>query len=118
MDYQIVKIAGKNLPLYFGFNALRKFCRNTGTSLSKLQTLGNDMTLDDALQLIVVGVEEGVRKAGTGEILTADELGDLLDSDMNGLSEALKVFGEQIGDNLGGEDTKGKYKKKGATKKK
>ncbi len=110
MDYQIVKIAGKNFPLYFGFNALRKFCRNTGTSLSKLQTLGEDMTLDDALQLIVVGLEEGVRKAGTGEIVTPDEMGDLLDEDMGGLSEALKVFGEQIGDNLGGE-------KKGAKKK-
>jgi hypothetical protein len=116
MDYQIVKIAGKNLPLYFGFNALRKFCRNTGTSLSKLQTLGNDMTLDDALQLIVVGVEEGVRKAGTGEFLTADELGDLLDEDMSGLEAALKIFGEQIGDNLGG-GKKG-TKKKASKKKK
>ena len=100
MEYELVKIADTTYPIYFGFNGLRKFCAVTGTSLQKLMNLGKDMTLDEALQLVLVGIEEGCRKSGKECTLTIDELGDMLDSDMTGLTRALEVFGEQMGHNI------------------
>jgi hypothetical protein len=100
MNYEIVEIANKKFPIFFGFNGLRKYCGKTGTSLNKLMTLGQDMTLDQALQLVLVGIEEGCRKSGQEFNLTIDELGDMLDVDMDGLSKALEIFGEQMGQNI------------------
>jgi hypothetical protein len=107
MTYEIVEIADKKFPIFFGFNGLRKYCGKTGTSLNKLMTLGQDMTLDQALQLVLVGIEEGCRKSGQEFNLTIDELGDMLDIDMDGLSRALEIFGEQMGQNV---DTPNKKK--------
>tara|TARA_R110002051_G_scaffold98296_2_gene168445 strand:+ start:5148 stop:5498 length:351 start_codon:yes stop_codon:yes gene_type:complete len=100
MEYELVKIADTTYPLYFGFNGLRKYCALTGTSLNKLMTLGEEMTLDQALHLVLVGIEEGCRKAGKECTLTIDQLGDMLDSDMTGLTRALEVFGRQMGHNI------------------
>ena len=101
MNYELVKLGGKNFPIFFGFNALRKYCGMTGTSLNKLMHLGQDMTLDQALKLVLVGIEEGCRKSEQEFNLTLDELGDMLDSDMTGLTRALEIFGEQMGHNMG-----------------
>tara|TARA_R110001583_G_scaffold41335_2_gene131601 strand:+ start:8047 stop:8403 length:357 start_codon:yes stop_codon:yes gene_type:complete len=118
MTYEIVKIASKNYPVFFGFNGLRKYCAATGTSLNKLMNLGQDMTLDQALQLVLVGIEEGCRKSSQDFDLTIDELSDLLDSDMGGLTRALEIFGEHMGHNIGGqEDTPKKKAKKKVVKK-
>ena len=115
MQYEIIELANKSYPIFFGFNGLRKYCALTGTSLNKLMTLGQDMTLDQALKLVLVGIEEGCRKSGQKFNLTIDELGDMLDSDMSGLTRALEVFGEQMGHNMampGNPKKKAKQKKK------
>ena len=116
MKYDIVEFAGKKYPIFFGFNGLRKYCGMTGTSLNKLMSLGQDMTLDDALKLVLIGLEEGGRKSGQGFDMTIDELGDLLDTDMTGLTRALEIFGEQMGQNVsqpkvGEQKAQGKNKK-------
>tara|TARA_R110000824_G_scaffold399046_1_gene603835 strand:- start:581 stop:931 length:351 start_codon:yes stop_codon:yes gene_type:complete len=100
MEYELVKIADTTYPIYFGFNGLRKYCAVTGTSLNQLMTLGEDMNLDQALQLVLVGIEEGSRKAGKDFTLTIDDLGDALDTDMGGLTRALEIFGKQMGHNV------------------
>ena len=100
MNYEIIELGGKNFPIFFGFNGLRKYCGLTGTSLSNLMNLGQDMTLDEALKLVLIGIEEGCRKADQEFILTIDELGDMLDTDLTGLTRALEIFGEQMGQNI------------------
>jgi hypothetical protein len=100
MNYELVEIAGKQFPIFFGFNGLRKYCGKTGTSLNKLMSLGQDMTLDQALTLVLVGIEEGCRKSSQDFNLTIDELSDMLDTDMSGLTKALEVFGQQMGHNM------------------
>ena len=100
MNYEIVTIAKKKYPIFFGFNGLRKYCALTGTSLNKLMSLGENITLDEALKLVLVGIEEGCRKSGQDFNLTIDELSDMLDTDMTGLSKALEIFGEQMGHNM------------------
>tara|TARA_R110000765_G_C18818136_1_gene595481 strand:+ start:481 stop:831 length:351 start_codon:yes stop_codon:yes gene_type:complete len=109
MNYEIIEMAGKKYPIFFGFNGLRKYCGITGTSLNQLMNLGQDMTLDEALKLVLVGIEEGSRKAEQEFNLSIDELGDMLDSDMTGLTRALEIFGEQMGQNI--EQPKGKKAK-------
>jgi|TARA_R100001594_G_scaffold27813_1_gene52792 hypothetical protein len=108
MNYEIIELDGKKFPIFFGFNGLRKYCRNTGTSLNKLMTLGQDITLDEALNLVLVGIDEGCRKSGEKFTLTIDDLGDMLDNDMEGLSRALEIFGEQMGQNVKQASDKGK----------
>jgi hypothetical protein len=112
MNYELIEIANKKYPIFFGFNGLRKYCAATGTSLNKLMNLGQDMTLDQALQLVLVGIEEGCRKSGQDFDLTIDELGDLLDVDMSGLTRALEIFGEHMGHNLGDQTAPAKKKVK------
>ena len=72
----------------------------TGTSLNKLMNLGQDMTLDQALKLVLVGIEEGCRKSGQKFELSIDDLSDMLDTDMSGLTTALEIFGQQMGHNM------------------
>ena len=55
--------------------------------------------------------EEGCRKSGKEFNLTIDELGDMLDTDMTGLTTALEIFGKQMGHNMQAPD-KGKKKAK------
>ena len=100
MNYEIIELGGKDFPIFFGFNGLRKYCGLTGTSLNSLMNLGQDMTLDEALKLVLVGIEEGCRKADQEFNLTIDELGDMLDTDMTGLTRALEIFGNQMGQNV------------------
>lgn len=115
MNYELVEIAGKQYPLFFGFNGLRKYCALTGTSLNKLMNLGQDMTLDQALKLVLIGIEEGCRKSGQTFNLNIDELSDMLDTDMSGLTTALEIFGKQMGQNM---NPPKESKKKGNAKKK
>ena len=115
MNYELVELGGKNYPIFFGFNGLRKYCGMTGTSLNKLMHLGQDMTLDQALKLVLIGIEEGCRKSGQEMKLDIDELGDMLDSDMGGLTRALEIFGKQMGHNMG--NAKPLTKKKVGSKK-
>ena len=118
MKYDIVSLGGKDLPMYFGFNALRKYCRATGTSLNKLATLGNDMSLDDIVELIYHGTEEGHRRASAEFKLSSDDIADMLDGDSQGMNSALELFADHMGNTFGKEDnTKGSVKGKKQTPK-
>ena len=110
MNYEIVKLGKKDLPMYYGFNALRKFCRKTGKSLNDLATLGNDMSLDDVVELIFHGTQEGHRRAGVDFTLTADDIGDACEGDSEGMQRCLELFGEHMGNTF--KDQEGKKEKK------
>ena len=97
MNYEIVTLGKKDLPIYFGFNALRKYCRSTGTSLQKLGQLGTDMSLDDIVELIYHGTQEGHRRAGVDFDLDSDGIADLLDGDQKGMAKAMELFAEHMG---------------------
>tara|TARA_R110000824_G_scaffold400323_1_gene607588 strand:+ start:218 stop:580 length:363 start_codon:yes stop_codon:yes gene_type:complete len=113
MNYEIVKLGKKDLPIYFGFNALRKYCRATGTSLQKLGTLGTEMSLDDIVELIFHGTQEGHRRAGVDFNMSSDDIADLLDGDQNGMQKAMELFAEHMGLTFGtGDDEKKETKKK------
>ena len=96
-NYTFVELGGKKYPIKFGFNALRKYSMNTGTTLNELNKLGADMNLNDALILIHCGIEDGYRAAKQKCELSVDNLADLMDGDMEGITRCMEVLTQMMG---------------------
>ena len=62
--FEVVILNGQDYSIRFGMNALRIYCKRTNTSLQDLDKLGQDISLDDACQLILAGLQDGARVAG------------------------------------------------------
>lgn len=77
IDY--IHIGGENRPVKFGMNALRLFCKATGMKIADLAKLGDDMSLDDAIQLAFCGLRDGARKEGVKFTCTVDDVADWMD---------------------------------------
>tara|TARA_R110000744_G_scaffold139964_3_gene251124 strand:- start:2443 stop:2784 length:342 start_codon:yes stop_codon:yes gene_type:complete len=99
MKYTFVEIAEKKYPIKFGFNALRKYGIKTNTSLSDLDKIGENMMLDNALTLILCGLEDGYRAAKQKCDLDIEMLSDLIDEDFNAIEKCMNVLAEQMGGN-------------------
>lgn len=95
--YEYVEINGVKRPVKFGFNALRKFSKLTGTSIADMEQLGNNMTFDTAIHLIYCGLMDGCRASKEEFDYTIDDLGDDLDGDMSAIERCMTLFGEQMG---------------------
>ena len=96
-NYTFVELGGEKYPIKFGFNALRKYSKKTGTTLAQLNNLGADMSLDGALILIHCGIEDGYRAAKQECKLTIDDLADKMDGDMEGISRCMEILAEMMG---------------------
>ena len=94
--FEVVILNGKDYPIRFGMNALRIYCKRTKTSLQDLDKLGQDISLDDACQLILAGLQDGARVAGKDFDLTIEDIADILDEDFEALQKCFDVFGEQF----------------------
>ena len=94
--YEVVILNGKDYPIRFGMNALRIYCKRTNTSLQDLDKLGEGISLDDACQLILSGLQDGARVAGKDFDLTVESIADILDEDFEALQKCFDVFGEQF----------------------
>ena len=97
MNYTFIEINNKKYPIKFGFNALRKYSSKTNTTLQDLDKLGNNMTLDNALNLIYCGIEDGYRAAKQECKITIDDLADLIDNDYDSIAKAMEILAEQMG---------------------
>ena len=94
--YEIVILNGQDYPIRFGMNALRIYCKRTNRSLQDLDKLGQDMGLDDAIELILAGLQDGARVAGKDFDLTIEGIADILDEDFDALQKCFNVFSEQF----------------------
>lgn len=79
MKPRYITLAGIERPLYFGFNALFRFEKQTGVPFSKVATLFEDITLETLRTMLAIGLEEGARREGVAYDLTLDQLTDALD---------------------------------------
>lgn len=86
----------RKVPVRFGFNALREFSKMTGTTLSQLENLGEDMTLDQAVTLMFCGFKDGARKAKLPFKYTVDDVADWIDEDQDLIEKVFKVFEDQF----------------------
>lgn len=94
--YELIEINKKQMPIRYGMNALRIFCKATNKSLNDLSNLGLSMSLDDSCELILAGLKDGHRKAGKELNLSVEDISDFLDDDMDLLARAMDIFGSQF----------------------
>ena len=94
--FEVVILNKKDFPIRFGMNALRIYCKKTNTSLQDLDKLGQDISLDNACQLILAGLQDGARVAGKDFDLTVEDIADILDDDMEALQKCFDVFADQF----------------------
>jgi len=93
---EFIEVNGKRYPVRFGFNALREFTAVTGTTLSQLQNLQENITLDHAIKLVWCGFKDGARKEKMPFSLLVDDIADLLDEDNSILEKAFDTFNKQF----------------------
>tara|TARA_R110001606_G_scaffold68796_4_gene157132 strand:- start:5151 stop:5486 length:336 start_codon:yes stop_codon:yes gene_type:complete len=110
MKYTFVEIAKTKIPIKFGFNSLRKYSARTNTSLNDFNKIAVNMSLDQALQLILCGIEDGYRSAKQECIYNIDTLSDLIDEDHDAISKCMDIFADHMGGN--NDKKKGKVKAK------
>ena len=113
--YELIEINKQQLPIRFGMNALRLFCKETKTSLNEFATLANDLDLDKACILILCGLKDGARKSGQPCALTVDDIADILDDDFGILETAMGYLRDSFdtpasGNSKGGKSTPKKKK--------
>lgn len=105
----IITTGGKEYYIRFGFNALRIFSNENNMSLTDMDKLGQEISLQQTLSLIHVGFREGHRKMKLPFELTIDDVADLLDDDPTLMQRSLQIFQEHIG-NFAPQGSKGKKK--------
>jgi hypothetical protein len=91
-----VIIAGKDYPVKYGFAALRAFSDATGTTLGALGTLGESMTITQAIALVWAGLKDGARVTKIDFTLDIDDVADLLDEDEKAMEKVLAVFSDSL----------------------
>jgi len=114
MKYETIKIGSKELPIKFGFAALRNYSNLTGTTLADLDKIGVNMTLDSALTLMYCGVKDGYRATKKEFNLEIDDIADLLDGNIDCLENVFEVLARQMS---GGNEGKQAAKRAPKTKK-
>lgn len=87
-----IKIGGEERPVKFGFAALMQFTDTTGYTLAQLDTLGDSLTLSQAIELVRAGLKQGARVEGEKFNATPEEVADWLDDSPGALEEVLEVF--------------------------
>lgn len=109
MKYTFVTISDKKIPIKFGFNSLRKYSARTKTSLNDFNKIADNMSLDQALQLILCGIEDGFRSAKQECEYDIDTLSDLIDEDHDAIAKCMEILADHMGSN---KKSKGKVKAK------
>ena len=115
--FEVVILNGNDYPIRFGMNALRIYCKKTNTSLQDLDKLGQDISLDDACQLILAGLQDGARVAGKDFDLTIEYIADILDEDFEAMQKCFDIFGEQFSAKFNDEGNEKEAKKTPQNKK-
>jgi len=91
-----VNIGGEERPVKFGFAALMQFTDATNYTLAQLDSIGDSLTLSQAIELIKAGLKQGARVEGEKFNATSEEIADWLDESPEALEQVLAVFTESF----------------------
>jgi len=96
MDY--IKFGGESRPVKYGWNALSMFSKLTGAGFQDLAMFETNMTFDQVLALVYVGLHEGARADKVKFDLTIEDIGDFLDDEdfEKKIDEFINVFTDQM----------------------
>ena len=99
-----MKVGSKELNPKLKISVIGRYASSRGISLSRIDKLLRDMTMDDLVGLFVFACE------ASGETVTMDEVYDEIDNRNESLAEIANMISEQLG---GGEQKPGQPGKKG-----
>lgn len=93
VDY--VNIGGQERPIKFGMNALRIYCIETGTKISELGEISDNLDIDKAIRLVLCGLKDGARYVKEPFSFTIEDVSDWLDED-GLLQKVFDIYGRQF----------------------
>jgi len=67
-------------------------------SMNELESIGNNMSLTNAVSLIWCGLKHGARSEKKEFGMAIEDVADLLDDDMKAMEKVLAVFAESFGE--------------------
>ena len=114
MTYEFIESNGTKYPVRYGFWALSNFCKLANLTLAELNTLGSNMTMEQAIALVYAGLQDGHRKANLSFSLDPAVVADLLDEDGDLLKKCVSIFSDHQGKPLkknNRKETKGRVRK-------
>ena len=112
VDKKTIGIGGEMRPIHYGFAALGEWCDMTNTPLQELGTLGQNISLSAAIQLIYCGLKHGARRTKESFNFTDDDVADWIDDEgMDVFNEDMEIFSSSLAKMNPGEKKK-KDKKK------
>lgn len=88
----IIESAGQKLPFSFGMSASARFCESEGLDISDLPSIGQNLTLIRALNLVWHGLADGHRREKKEFTMTVDDVGDMMDEDPDFLQKCLDAL--------------------------
>tara|TARA_R100000664_G_scaffold16331_1_gene25096 strand:- start:14809 stop:15153 length:345 start_codon:yes stop_codon:yes gene_type:complete len=84
-------------PIHYGFAALGEWCDMTGTSLEDLGSIGKNLGLTAAIQLIYCGLKHGARRNKEDFNYTHYDVGDWIDDEgMEVFNECMEIFSDSL----------------------
>jgi hypothetical protein len=93
VDIKKIAIGGELRPLHYGMASLAEWCDLTGSGLQDLSSLGNNVSLNAAIQLIYCGLKHGARRCKEKFNYSVDDVADWIDEEgMDIFNEAMEVF--------------------------
>ena len=92
METNLIKVGEKTYPVKYGFNALRLFCNASGIGLQELEKIGENISIDHAINLVWAGMKDGARAEKQAFDLDTDDIADLLDEDMSVIQQCMELF--------------------------
>ena len=91
-----LKLQSGPMPLKYGWAALRDWTGLTGKSLQDLEGLNDNMTVEEVISLIWVGLKQGARIEKKEFDLDFDDVADLMDENPNLMAKAMSEFANSI----------------------
>lgn len=96
MNYYEIEIKGKKYPVYYGMAALSEFLKLQGIAMKDLSNLTDNLSLDAIINIVLVGMKHGHRRADVEFKLSHDDVADLIDQDFGIFEKCMHLFTEAM----------------------
>lgn len=94
---ETLKFGEESLPIHFGLRAINQHAKNNKFDFNQMVTTQDAVaSLDDIVELITTGLNDGARRADTKKSYTVDEVWDMCEEYPQAIIDAADIFGRSI----------------------
>lgn len=91
-----VEISGTKHPIYYGMAALDEFLTIQNITLRQLSTLTDNMSFSMIINLVMVGLKHGYRRAGKDFTISYEDVADMMDENPDLFKTCMDLFSEAM----------------------